>query len=86
MQVLKDYDDGLPSRRGERAGQGRIFGGSNTGMDEDGFAQVEPVVGGQVAEPVWPDTTFQEIIDIGFRDKKISDLGHPVLKRLRGEI
>ena len=39
----------------------------------------------QVAEPVWPDISFQEIIRIAFRDKMISDWDHPVLKRLRGE-
>jgi hypothetical protein len=44
------------------------------------------VASGQVAEPVWPDNTFQEIIKIGFRDKMISDWDHPVLKRLRGEV
>jgi hypothetical protein len=43
------------------------------------------VASGQVAEPSWPDLTFQEIIKIGFRDKMISDWSHPVLKCLRGE-
>ena len=44
------------------------------------------VASGQVAEPGWPDVSFQEIIKIGFRDKMISDWDHPVLKRLRGEV
>ena len=39
----------------------------------------------RIADPVWPDITFQEIIKIAFRDKLISDWDHPVLKRLRGE-
>jgi hypothetical protein len=43
------------------------------------------VASGQVANPSWPDITFQEIIKIAFRDKMISDWDHPVLRRLRGE-
>lgn len=41
---------------------------------------------GRLPEPEWPDIKFQEIIDIAFRDKKISEWNHPVLQRLRGEI
>ncbi|MBV8233858.1 MAG: hypothetical protein JO329_28095 [Planctomycetaceae bacterium] len=41
---------------------------------------------GLVAEPAWPDISFQEIIRIAFRDKMISDWSHPVLQRLRGEV
>ncbi len=44
------------------------------------------VASGQVAEPEWPDISFQEIIRIAFRDKMIDDWNHPVLRRLRGEI
>ena len=44
------------------------------------------VASGPVAEPVWPDISFQEIIKIAFRDKMISDWDHPVLQRLRGEV
>jgi hypothetical protein len=44
------------------------------------------VASAQVAEPKWPDLTFQEIIKIAFRDKMISDWNHPTLQRLRGEI
>jgi hypothetical protein len=44
------------------------------------------VASGHVADPVWPDNAFQEIIKIAFRDKMISDWDHPVLKRLRGEV
>ena len=43
------------------------------------------VASGQMAEPSWPDTTFQGIIRIAFRDKMISEWSHPVLQRLRGE-
>src|SRR5262249_17074624 len=44
------------------------------------------VASGQVAEPAWPDLTFQQIIKIAFRDKMIDDWNHPVLQRLRGEV
>jgi hypothetical protein len=37
-------------------------------------------------EPDWPELTFQELVQIGFRDKIISDPSHPVLRRLRGEV
>jgi len=40
---------------------------------------------GLMAEPSWPDITFQQIIKIAFRDKMISEWSHPVLQRLRGE-
>jgi hypothetical protein len=43
------------------------------------------VASGQIAEPNWPDLSFQEIIKIAFRDRMISDWSHPVLKQLRGE-
>jgi hypothetical protein len=44
------------------------------------------VASGQVAEPAWPDLTFQQIIKIAFRDRMIDDWNHPVLRRLRGEV
>jgi hypothetical protein len=44
------------------------------------------VASGQVAEPTWPDLTFQEIVRIAFRDRMISEWDHPVLRRLRGEV
>jgi hypothetical protein len=40
---------------------------------------------GALAEPVWPDyLDFQQIIRIAFRDRLITTLDHPVIKRLRG--
>ncbi|WP_315749580.1 MULTISPECIES: hypothetical protein [unclassified Bradyrhizobium] len=37
-----------------------------------------------MAEPTWPDATFQELIRLAFRDRLITTLDHPVIKRLRG--
>jgi hypothetical protein len=40
---------------------------------------------GQIPDPEWPESTFQELLRIGFRDRIIESFDHPVLKRLRGE-
>lgn len=37
-----------------------------------------------IADPVWPDLSFQELIRIAYRDRMITSLDHPVIKRLRG--
>lgn len=41
---------------------------------------------GNIPEPEWPDLTFEEIINIAFKDRLINSLEHPVVRRLRGEI
>ena len=35
-------------------------------------------------EPQWPPYSFQELLRIAFRDRLVTDLSHPVIKRLRG--
>jgi hypothetical protein len=40
---------------------------------------------GNIPDPEWPEHSFQELLRIGFRDRIIQSLDHPVLKRLRGE-
>jgi hypothetical protein len=39
-----------------------------------------------VEEPVWPDLTMREILNLAFRDKLITSLTHPIIKGLRGEM
>jgi hypothetical protein len=39
----------------------------------------------EVADPVWPDLTFPDLIKIAYRDRMIAALDHPVVKRLRGQ-
>ena len=39
-----------------------------------------------IPEPEWPETTFQEILRVAFKDRFIRSLDHPVVRRLRGEI
>jgi hypothetical protein len=41
---------------------------------------------GDLPPPEWPDLPFQELVRIAFRDRFITDPGHPVLRRLRGEV
>jgi len=40
---------------------------------------------GKIPDPEWPKYSFHELLRIGFRDRIISSIDHPVLKRLRGE-
>ena len=41
---------------------------------------------GELAEPVWPDLTLQEILKLCFKERFIRALDHPVLRALRGEV
>jgi hypothetical protein len=36
------------------------------------------------SEPTWPEASFLELIKIAFRDRLITSVDHPVVKRLRG--
>lgn len=37
-----------------------------------------------IPEPEWPQVTFQELIRIGFKDRLIDRLDHPLIAKLRG--
>jgi hypothetical protein len=37
-----------------------------------------------IPDPEWPDVSFQELLRIGFRDRLVDRLDHPLIKRLRG--
>lgn len=39
-----------------------------------------------LGEPEWPETPFNELLDIAFRDRVIMDENHPVFNKLRGRI
>ena len=41
---------------------------------------------GNIPEPIWPEQSFQELLQIAFKDHYIDDINHPVLRRLRGEV
>jgi hypothetical protein len=38
-----------------------------------------------MAEPVWPELSFQELVRISYRDRMVTSLDHAVVKRLRGQ-
>lgn len=47
---------------------------------------VPEVAQGQLPDPVWPaDLGMADYLRLAYRDRLISDLSHPVLRRLRGE-
>jgi hypothetical protein len=37
-----------------------------------------------MADPVWSDLSYQELLRIAFRDRMVTSIDHPVVKRLRG--
>lgn len=39
---------------------------------------------GQLSGPVWPEKTLSELLQLGFKDRIIDNVDHPVIKRLRG--
>jgi hypothetical protein len=38
-----------------------------------------------IPDPIWPTATLKELLKIGFRDRLVDSLDHPVVKRLGGE-
>jgi hypothetical protein len=46
----------------------------------------EVVSSSLTAQPVFPDLSMAEILKIAFKDFYITDLDHPVLRKLRGEL
>ena len=38
-----------------------------------------------MAQPVWPELSYQQLLNIAYRDRMIAALDHPVVKRLRGQ-
>ena len=37
-----------------------------------------------MADPVWPELSYQELVRIAFRDRMVTNIDHPVVRRLRG--
>ena len=44
------------------------------------------VARGDLGDPQWPGHTFQQLLEIAFRDKIIDRLDHEVIKEIEGEI
>jgi len=38
-----------------------------------------------IADPVWPELSYADLVRIAFRERIITTLDHPVIKRLRGQ-
>jgi hypothetical protein len=38
-----------------------------------------------IPDPTWPEHSFQELLRIGFRDRLVNSLDHPLIKRLLGQ-
>jgi hypothetical protein len=41
---------------------------------------------GVIPDPEWPTLGFNELLRIGFRDRYVGSLDHPLIKRLRGHV
>ena len=39
---------------------------------------------GELSEPIWPDKSLQELLEVAFRDRIIDSENHPVVRKLRG--
>jgi hypothetical protein len=37
-----------------------------------------------MADPVWPDLSYQDLVRIAYRDRMVTGIDHPVVRRLRG--
>jgi hypothetical protein len=37
-----------------------------------------------IADPVWPELSFSDLVQVAFRGRVITTLDHPVIRRLRG--
>jgi len=44
------------------------------------------VATGDLPEPEWPDVSFQDLLQIAFKDKFIQGLDHPAIRALQGEL
>jgi len=41
---------------------------------------------GNLPDPSWPELSFTEILKVAFKGRYITDIEHPVIRRLRGEL
>jgi hypothetical protein len=44
------------------------------------------VASAALPDPSWPEESFRDLLHIAFKNLLISDMQHPVLLRLRGEV
>jgi hypothetical protein len=41
---------------------------------------------GDLPDPSWPELSFPEILKVAFKGRYITEVEHPVIRRLRGEV
>lgn len=41
---------------------------------------------GEIPDPIWPDLTMDQILELALKDRFISTPDHPILRQIRGEI
>ena len=41
---------------------------------------------GSLPDPEWPSKTFEQLLEVAFKDRFVRDFDHPVLRQLRGEV
>lgn len=58
----------------------RVSSNMDSGMYDTHVAQ------GEIPEPIWPDKTLSELLQLCFQSRLIDSVGHPILQRLRGEL
>jgi hypothetical protein len=52
-----------------------------------GLGAYEPfLAAADLSAPEWPTESFTELLNIAFKGRRIKDLNHPILQRLRGEV
>jgi hypothetical protein len=40
----------------------------------------------KIPEPNWPEETLKQLLKVAFRDRIITDVGHPVVQQLLGQV
>ena len=60
----------------------RVKSNRSAGMYE-AFVALEEA---NIPDPTWPDKSMDQLLEIAFRDRLISDFDHPVLRQLRGAV
>lgn len=58
----------------------RITANMGAGMYNVDVAQ------GDLPEPEWPDLSFEQILELAFKDRFICSLDHPLVRQLRGQV
>jgi hypothetical protein len=54
--------------------------------DMAGGAYVSEPAEDVLPEPAWPDQPFEQLVLLAFRNSRLDDAGHPVLRNLRGAL